>query len=118
MYSAALTRHSLLVGHESKTPDSNYNCHCRFQPRSQPALRRRRQLIQRALLAGSIFFIGLFFFFPDLRPNLGSGPLSYITSEDSQLETVRYYDLNERSGYCCARRCVMRLLICPCSSVT
>jgi mannan polymerase II complex ANP1 subunit len=112
MYSAALTRHSLLVGHESKTPDSNYNCHCRFQPRSQPALRRRRQLIQRALLAGSIFFIGLFFFFPDLRPNLGSGPLSYITSEDSQLETVRYYDLNNVQGTARGWEREERILLC------
>ncbi|KAH7089009.1 Anp1-domain-containing protein [Paraphoma chrysanthemicola] len=84
----------------------------KFQPRSQPALRRRRQLIQRLLLAGSIFFTALFFFFPDLRPNLGSGPLSYITSDDSQLETVRYYDLNNVQGTARGWEREERILLC------
>ncbi|OAL04067.1 Anp1-domain-containing protein [Phaeosphaeriaceae sp. SRC1lsM3a] len=84
----------------------------KFQPRSQPALRRRRQLIQRLLLAGSLFFTALFFFFPDLRPNLGSGPLSYITSEDTQLETVRYYDLNNVQGTARGWEREERILLC------
>ncbi|KAH7395228.1 Anp1-domain-containing protein [Phaeosphaeria sp. MPI-PUGE-AT-0046c] len=84
----------------------------KFQPRSQPALRRRRQLIQRLLLAGSLFLTGLFFFFPDLRPNLGSGPLSYITSEDTQLETVRYYDLNNVQGTARGWEREERILLC------
>ncbi|KAH3906882.1 hypothetical protein HBI56_064290 [Parastagonospora nodorum] len=84
----------------------------KFQPRSQPALRRRRQMIQRLLLAGSIFLTALFFFFPDLRPNLGSGPLSYITSEDVQLETVRYYDLNNVQGTARGWEREERILIC------
>jgi mannan polymerase II complex ANP1 subunit len=112
MFSAALPRHSSFYYHDSKKHDSNFHCHCRFQPRSQPALRRRRQLIQRLLLAGSIFFTGLFFFFPDFRPNLGSGPLSYITSEDSQLETVRYYDLNNVQGTARGWEREERILIC------
>lgn len=84
----------------------------KFQPRSQPALRRRRQLIQRLLLAGSLFFTALFFFFPDLRPNLGAGPLSYITSDDSQLETVRYYDLNNVQGTARGWEREERILLC------
>ncbi|KAH8708484.1 Anp1-domain-containing protein [Phaeosphaeriaceae sp. PMI808] len=84
----------------------------KFQPRSQPALRRRRQLIQRLLLVGSIFLTGLFFFFPDMRPNLGSGPLSYITSDDSQLETVRYYDLNNVQGTARGWEREERILLC------
>lgn len=85
----------------------------KFQPRTQPALRRRRQLIQRLLLAGSLFFTALFFFFPDLRPNLGSGPLSFITSsEDSQLETVRYYDLNNVQGTARGWEREERILLC------
>ncbi|KAL5113965.1 Mannan polymerase II complex anp1 subunit [Pleosporales sp. CAS-2024a] len=60
----------------------------------------------------SIFFTALFFFFPDLRPNLGSGPLSYMTSEDSQLETVRYYDLNNVQGTARGWEREERILIC------
>ncbi|CAO2654738.1 Nn.00g114710.m01.CDS01 [Neocucurbitaria sp. VM-36] len=116
MFSAAFPPHlpsHLLYHHNSKKHDSNYHCHCRFQPRSQPALRRRRQLIQRLLLAGSIFFTALFFFFPDLRPSLGSGPLSFITSsEDSQLETVRYYDLNNVQGTARGWEREERILLC------
>ncbi|KAI8942639.1 Mannan polymerase II complex anp1 subunit [Plenodomus lindquistii] len=85
----------------------------KFQPRSQPALRRRRQLIQRLLLGASLFFTGLFFFFPDLRPNLGSGPISFLTSsDDSQLETVRYYDLNNVQGTARGWEREERILIC------
>ena len=112
MLSAANPSHSFVYYHNSKKHDSDFHCHCRFQPRSQPALRRRRQLIQRLLLAGSIFFTALFFFFPDLRPNLGYGPLSYITSEDSQLETVRYYDLNNVQGTARGWEREERILLC------
>jgi mannan polymerase II complex ANP1 subunit len=112
MYGAAMPSHSVVSYHDPKKHDSNYHCTCRFQPRSQPALRRRRQLIQRLLLAGSLFLTALFFFFPDLRPNLGSGPLSYITSEDSQLETVRYYDLNNVGGTARGWEREERILLC------
>ncbi|KNG46988.1 glycosyltransferase family 62 protein [Stemphylium lycopersici] len=82
-------------------------------PRSQPALRRRRTLIQRLLLVGSLFFTALFFFFPDLRPNLGSGPLSLITSnDDAQFETVRYYDLSNVQGTARGWEREERILLC------
>ncbi|KAI4623686.1 Mannan polymerase II complex anp1 subunit [Alternaria novae-zelandiae] len=85
----------------------------KFQPRSQPALRRRRTLIQRLLIVGSLFFTALFFFFPDLRPNLGSGPLSLLTtSDDAQLETVRYYDLNNVQGTARGWEREERILLC------
>lgn len=73
----------------------------------------RRQLIQRILLVGSLFFTAVFFFFPDLRPNLGSGPLSLFTSsEDTQLETVRYYDLNNVQGTARGWEREERILLC------
>jgi mannan polymerase II complex ANP1 subunit len=116
MYSATLQQHvppHLLYFHHSKTHDPDFHCDCRFQPRSQPALRRRRTLIQRLLLAGSLFFTALFFFFPDLRPNLGSGPLSFISSsDDAQLETVRYYDLNNVQGTARGWEREERILLC------
>jgi mannan polymerase II complex ANP1 subunit len=65
------------------------------------------------LLVGSLFFTALFFFFPDLRPNLGSGPLSLISSnDDAQLETVRYYDLNNVQGTARGWEREERILLC------
>lgn len=97
----------------SRRHDADFHCRCRFQPRSQPALRMRRQLIQRLLLVGSLFFTALFFFFPDLRPNLGSGPLSLLSSsEDVHLETVRYYDLNNVQGTARGWEREERILVC------
>ncbi|KAF2273586.1 Anp1-domain-containing protein [Westerdykella ornata] len=84
-----------------------------FQPRSPPSLRFRRQLIQRLLLAGSLFFLCFFYFVPDLRPNLGFSPLSLFTSnEDTQLETVRYYDLNNVQGTARGWEREERILLC------
>ena len=115
MLRASLPSHlsAIAHNHESWRHDADFHCHCRFQPRSQPALRRRRQLIQRLLLVGSVFFTALFFFFPNLRPDLGSGPLSYFTSsEDSQLETVRYYDLSNVQGTARGWEREERILLC------
>jgi mannan polymerase II complex ANP1 subunit len=115
MLSAALPSRfpSHVHEHKPSKQEANANSYSRFQPRSQPALRRRRQLIQRLLLAGSIFLTAFFFIFPDLRPNLGSGPLSLFTaSEDSQLETVRYYDLNNVQGTARGWEREERILLC------
>ncbi|KAJ5587090.1 uncharacterized protein N7459_002855 [Penicillium hispanicum] len=72
----------------------------RFQPRSQPALRRRRQLFQRLLLLGGVSLLLVIFFFPSWRavilPTLSFGLVH--PSEDLQLQTVRYYDLSEVQG--------------------
>jgi mannan polymerase II complex ANP1 subunit len=69
--------------------------------------------MQRILGAGSLFFLALFFFYPNLRPNLGSGPLSFFTSsEDAQLETVRYYDLNNVQGTARGWEREERILLC------
>lgn len=73
---------------------------CRFQPRSQPALRRRRQLLIRLALIGLLSILFAVFFFPSLRsviiPTLSLGLLSAV--EEFQLETVRYYDLSTVQG--------------------
>lgn len=72
----------------------------RFQPRSQPALRRRRQLIQRLCLLGGISSLLLFLIFPSWRaailPTLTVGLVS--SSDDLQLNTLRYYDLSDVEG--------------------
>ena len=72
----------------------------RFQPRSQPAFRRRRQLVIRLAIAGGISCLFLLIFVPSLRSaifaTLSLGLLS--PTEDLQLETVRYYDLSNVGG--------------------
>ncbi|KAB8270579.1 Anp1-domain-containing protein [Aspergillus minisclerotigenes] len=71
-----------------------------FQPRSQPALRRRRQLIQRLFLIGGVSLLLLVLIFPSWRatilPVVSLGLLS--STEDLQLQTVRYYDLSAVQG--------------------
>ncbi|KAI9815368.1 MAG: Mannan polymerase II complex anp1 subunit [Thelocarpon impressellum] len=86
----------------------------RFQPRSQPAFRKRRQLLLRLLLFGSLAtFLGLLFF-PSLRssiiPTLSLGLLS--SAGDFQLETVRYYDLSNVQGTARGWERDERILLC------
>ncbi|KAI9780243.1 MAG: Mannan polymerase II complex anp1 subunit [Geoglossum umbratile] len=86
----------------------------RFQPRSQPALRRRRQLLIRlAILCGSSLFLAILFF-PSFRagilPIVSLGLLS--ATEDFQLETVRYYDLTEMQGTARGWEREERILLC------
>lgn len=86
----------------------------RFQPRSQPALRRRRQLLIRLGLLGAVIFFAVLFFFPSIRsgiiPALSLGLLS--SAEDFQLETVRYYDLNNVQGTARGWEREERILLC------
>ncbi|OJI79497.1 hypothetical protein ASPTUDRAFT_78873 [Aspergillus tubingensis CBS 134.48] len=71
-----------------------------FQPRPQPALRRRRQLLQRLCLIAAISTLLLILIFPSFRalflPAVSLGLVS--SAEDLQLETVRYYDLSKMQG--------------------
>ncbi|KAK2759157.1 Mannan polymerase II complex anp1 subunit [Arachnomyces sp. PD_36] len=71
-----------------------------FQSRSQPALRRRKQLLQRLILLVVLSSFLFVLIFPSWRaailPALSLGLVSSV--EDFQLETVRYYDLSEIQG--------------------
>jgi mannan polymerase II complex ANP1 subunit len=86
----------------------------RFQPRSQPALRRRRQLLAKIAAIGGTALLALFFFLPGLRaavlPIISLGLLS--GTEHIQLETVRYYDLNDVQGTARGWEREERILIC------
>ncbi|KAL4946363.1 hypothetical protein BDV06DRAFT_208829 [Aspergillus oleicola] len=66
----------------------------------EPALRRRRQLIQRTCLFSGIAFFLLILIFPSWRasilPALSLGLLS--SSDHLQIQTVRYYDLAKVKG--------------------
>ena len=74
----------------------------RFQPRSQPALRRRRQLLLRLALAGCASLLCLLLFSSSMRSSfltiLTLGLWSGSDIEQLQLETVRYYDLSDSGG--------------------
>lgn len=86
----------------------------KFSPRSQPALRRRRQLLIRLGLAASLTLGLIFLFFPGLRaavlPALSLGLFS--GSQELQLETVRYYDLANVLGTARGWEREERILLC------
>ncbi|KAH8429584.1 Mannan polymerase II complex anp1 subunit [Aspergillus melleus] len=72
----------------------------RFQPRPQPALRRRRQLIHRLCFLGGISIFLLVLIFPSWRaallPAFSLGLVS--SSDDLHIQTTRYYDLSKTQG--------------------
>lgn len=86
----------------------------RFAPRSQPAMRRRRQLMLRLALIGSFVLAAIFLFFPSTRqavlPALSLGLFS--GSQQLQLETVRYYDLANVQGTARGWEREERILLC------
>ncbi|KAJ5755040.1 Anp1 [Penicillium manginii] len=93
--------HAFSKGHSAYPRGSAFSISPnQFQPRSQPALRRRRQLLQRLCLLAAVSFLVTIFIFPSWRafilPTLSLGLLH--SSEDLQLQTVRYYDLSEVQG--------------------
>ncbi len=92
---------------------TNKQRYIRFQSRSQPTWRRRRDLLLRlAVLSGACLLILLFF--PSLRSTLlatlSLGLLSPV--EDLQLETVRYYDLSNVGGTARGWEREERVLLC------
>ncbi|KAF2491995.1 Anp1-domain-containing protein [Lophium mytilinum] len=86
----------------------------RFQPRSHASTRRRRSNIIKTLAAAAAVLLVLYFFFPSLItgaiPVLSFGLLA--GSEDFQLETVRYYDLNNVQGTARGWEREERILLC------
>ncbi|KAJ5812842.1 Anp1 [Penicillium robsamsonii] len=96
-----MNRHVLEKGHSAYPRGSAFSISPnRFQPRSQPALRRRRQLVQRLCLLGGVSLVLFLLIFPSWRaailPSISLGLLSY--PGDLHLQTVRYYDLSEVQG--------------------
>lgn len=85
----------------------------RYQPASKQ-LRRRKQLLTRLAILGSISLLLSLVFFPSFRAAtftaLSLGLLS--TSEDLQLETVRYYDLSNVGGTARGWEREERVLLC------
>ncbi|KAK8219187.1 Mannan polymerase II complex anp1 subunit [Zalaria obscura] len=113
-----MNRHAYSNGHTGAYPLGGRGSFSiqphKFQPRSQPALRRRRQLLIRLALVGSLLFAGVLLFFPSLRaaalPALSLG--LFAGHEELQLETVRYYDLSNVQGTARGWEREERILLC------
>ena len=86
----------------------------RFQPKLQPAQRRRRKLMIRLALLGVASLLLILLLFPNFRffliPTLSLGILS--SPEHFQLETVRYYDLSDVQGTARGWEREERVLLC------
>ncbi|KAI9893140.1 MAG: Mannan polymerase II complex anp1 subunit [Vezdaea aestivalis] len=86
----------------------------RFSSRSQPSMRRRKQLFSRLGIVAITASIIAFIFFPGLReailPSLPFG--LFAPTEDFQLETVRYYDLSNVQGTARGWEREERILLC------
>ncbi|KAF2103589.1 Anp1-domain-containing protein [Rhizodiscina lignyota] len=109
-------RHGYSNGHTSyslRPSRSDFEPH-QFQPRSHNSLRRRRQLIYRLGILCLCLPV-LLWFFPSLRTYILStvtlGGL-FSSSEDFQLETVRYYDLSNVQGTARGWEREERILLC------
>ncbi|KAJ2904474.1 mannan polymerase ii complex anp1 subunit [Zalerion maritima] len=84
----------------------------RFEPRSSPpSLRRRRQLMTRVGI-GLVVVLFLVFIWPGVSfaPLVGFGLLA--TSDNTQLDTVRYYDLSNVQGTARGWEREERILLC------
>ncbi|KAL4919563.1 Anp1-domain-containing protein [Aspergillus aurantiobrunneus] len=82
-------------------------------PSSRPALRRRRQLLQRIFLIGAISFLLLILIFPSWRASiLPTLSLGLLSSDHLQIQTVRYYDLAKVKGSASGWEHGDRVLLC------
>ena len=96
-----------------KACDANQPIWSRFQPRtSTPASRRRKRLLVRLAIVVALAVGFLFFVWPrrSLPPLLSLGLLS--TTDDFELETVRYYDLTNVQGTARGWEREERILLC------
>ncbi|KAH8155389.1 uncharacterized protein LAJ45_00399 [Morchella importuna] len=85
----------------------------RFQPRTQPALRWRRQIIIKICLMAGISAVILLLIFPSFRlillPSIG---MSSFLSDDSHIPTIRHYDLSNVQGSARGWEKEERILMC------
>lgn len=96
------------------TNTANRSVRSRFQPHSHSAQRRRRNLFIRLVGLTLLGLLVLLLVFPSLRytllPAISLGLFS--GSPDFQLETVRYYDLNNVQGSARGWEREERILLC------
>ncbi|KAK7723092.1 Mannan polymerase II complex anp1 subunit [Botryosphaeria dothidea] len=110
-------RHGFANGYAGYSTGGQQTFHIephKFQPRSTPALRRRRQLLIRIGLLAAIVVVSLFLFSSGFRAAVGPAlTLGLFTAApDFQLETVRYYDLNNVQGTARGWEREERILLC------
>ncbi|KAF2083552.1 glycosyltransferase family 62 protein [Saccharata proteae CBS 121410] len=85
----------------------------KFQPRSTRALRRRNMFIRLGLVA-TVFLLGFLFFSSSFRASIGAAVTigMFSSAPEFQLETVRYYDLNNVQGTSRGWEREERILLC------
>ncbi|KAL7268690.1 Mannan polymerase II complex anp1 subunit [Rhizina undulata] len=85
----------------------------RFTPRTQPALRWRRQIVMKICTIGLVSSIILLLIFPSFRqillPSLG---LRMLLRDDPMISTVRHYDLSNFQGTARGWEREERILMC------
>jgi Anp1. len=88
----------------------------RYQPRSTTPLRRRQRLLIRYGLAGFAFLLFVLYWTAGISPlaviSFGLLSSSRNPFADSELETVRYYDLNDVQGTARGWEREERILVC------
>jgi mannan polymerase II complex ANP1 subunit len=87
----------------------------RFQPRSQSTRRKQRQLLKRLGLASLLFGFIFWLYPPAWEVIVSSSTVAGLFSNsavDTQLETVRYYDLNNVGGTARGWEREERILLC------
>ncbi|KAK7543169.1 aminonitrophenyl propanediol resistance protein [Phyllosticta citricarpa] len=117
LHGSTMHRHGFANGNAGYSPGSSGTFQIephKFQPRSQPALRRRRQLFFRIGLVLGLVALSLFLFSSSFRasvlPALTLG--LYSSAPEFQLQTVRYYDLNNVQGTARGWEREERILLC------
>ncbi|OJD36513.1 mannan polymerase ii complex anp1 subunit [Diplodia corticola] len=110
-------RHGFANGYAGYSTGGQQTFHIephKFQPRSTPAQRRRRSLFIRIGLLSAVVVTSLFLFSSGFRAAVG--PVLtlglFSASPDFQLETVRYYDLNNVQGTARGWEREERILLC------
>lgn len=94
---------------DDEKPDPSFNR--RFEPRRR-AIQNRNRLIRLALVVLSSVALTVLFFFPQTRhlPSLSSTPPAPVF--DSDIETLRYYDLEDVQGTSVGWEREERVLLC------
>ncbi|KAF2143742.1 glycosyltransferase family 62 protein [Aplosporella prunicola CBS 121167] len=102
------------AGYSTGGPDVFHIEPHKFQPRSHTSLRRRRQLFLKIGLISAVVLLALSVFSSSFRSNvLPALTLGLFSSTaEFQLETVRYYDLNNVQGTSRGWEREERILLC------
>lgn len=96
--------------HDLVDDDKNDVFH-KFEPRRSAAQNRNR-LLRQLLAAAAIFFTALYFFVPSSLNPFSSSGKSPVFQQEFEIETLRYYDLEDMQGTSVGWNREERVLLC------